>query len=85
MTATTRGVEKIPPEEVHQLLKAGQCLLMHVRGKDRASGHTQVGALSLAMVLPSIRCLRSISQDAMQQETLVMPTGAAATKRKLPV
>jgi len=36
-----KGVEKLAAEEVHQLLKAGLCLLIDVRGEDRASGHIE--------------------------------------------
>ncbi|CAE7235116.1 ACR2.2, partial [Symbiodinium sp. CCMP2456] len=36
-----KGVEKLSAAEVHQLLRAGLCCLVDVRGDDRASGHIQ--------------------------------------------
>jgi len=36
-----KGVEKLSAEEVHKLLEAGLCLLIDVRGDDRASGHIE--------------------------------------------
>eukprot|EP00439_Symbiodinium_sp_Y106_P001531 s8060_g1.t1 len=34
-----RGVERLSPTEVYELLRAGQCLVVDVRSADRASGH----------------------------------------------
>ncbi|CAE7264230.1 unnamed protein product, partial [Symbiodinium sp. CCMP2456] len=36
-----KGVERLTPQEVHQLLRAGLCVVVDVRSADRASGHIQ--------------------------------------------
>lgn len=45
----SKGVESLSPELIHDLIKKGQCLLVDVRGADRASGLIQ-GAVHIPAI-----------------------------------